>query len=80
MPEPKTPNHFRTYSHRERVEKAEGKELHKPTTAYEFSKGRKFDDPGKNGGAYNLPVLCTGTGRSSVVGYSVSGCWVAGNG
>lgn len=33
-----------------------GKKWNEPEVAYEFSNGRKFDDPGVNGGPY------TGTG------------------
>lgn len=29
-----------------------GKDYNKPDTAYEFSNGRKFDDPGARGGPY----------------------------
>lgn len=41
----------RTLSWKEIVLKKLGKDAHKPEPAYEFSNGRKFDDP-KQGGPY----------------------------
>lgn len=37
------------------VRKQEGEDWNKPEVAYEFSKGRKFNDSGSNGGIYTPP-------------------------
>ena len=46
----------RTIDYGAQVRRIWGDEWHKPEIAYEFSNGRKFNSPGKNGGPY------TGTG------------------
>jgi hypothetical protein len=54
---PTKPPTFRTIDYGALVRKAWGDAWHQKETAYQFSNGRKFDDPGANGGAYY-----TGTG------------------
>lgn len=54
---PTTPPTFRTLDWGSMVRNAWGDEWHNKETAYEFSNGRKFQDPGAFGGAY----LGTGT-------------------
>lgn len=53
---PTNPPNFRTINYGAQVKKLWGDEWHKKETGYEFSNGRKFDDPGVSGGPY------TGTG------------------
>ena len=54
---PTAPPRTRTIDYGAQVRKVWGDEWHKKETAYEFSNGRKFNDPGNVGG----PYLGTGT-------------------
>lgn len=45
---------FRDYSWRDLLSRIDP-DLDKPQNAYEFGNGRKFQDPGAQGGAYKQP-------------------------
>ena len=49
---PTKPPTFREIDYGARVRNAWGDEWHKKDVAYQFSNGRKFVDPGANGGPY----------------------------
>lgn len=56
MPSPSVPTTpvFRDYSWRDLLSRIDP-DLDKPQNAYEFGNGRKFQDPGAQGGAYKQP-------------------------
>lgn len=49
---PTNPPNFRTINYGAQVRKIWGDEWHKKEVGYEFSNGRKFNDPGNAGGPY----------------------------
>ena len=49
---PTKPPVFKTIDWGATVRKAWGDDWHKPEVAYEFSSGKKYNDPGAQGGPY----------------------------